>query len=401
MKFILKIFIFTAFVMQGYSQSNEDRWIDACGKLESGTYAESNSIFEELAKKNNTWKGRLWLNKGVSEYYLANWTEAEIDFKQAKRNSLIDANLWLARIAIVKQHEHEAINYLGDYLKKGANSDIELILRDSLFIALRQSEAWVLLEEEHSSTPVILANADVEFYISRRRFDDALNSINRISGQNEVETAELFAMRSQVYFAEMAVQLAINEINQALVLRPSNRNYLELKIDYLLEIDKADAAMILLNELLEEYPEDFSLRKRRIDIAMITSEFELASEDLEIILRYFSNSENLFLSGKIDYELGHYLNAMKTFNVLIEKEPPSADYFKARGMTYFQTRTLDQAAYDLSMSLDLRPDDAETNFFLALTERRRGNISLSCYYMTRALNYGEYRAVEYQDAYCK
>ena len=85
----------------------------------------------------------------------------------------------------------------------------------------------------------------------------------------------------------------------------------------------------------------------------------------------------------------------------METEKPRAEYYKARGLTYYQTRVYDQAAYDLSMSLDIIPDDAETNLYLGLAEKNRGNSKTACYYLKRAKDYGSKEAVGYLTSYCK
>jgi Flp pilus assembly protein TadD len=109
----------------------------------------------------------------------------------------------------------------------------------------------------------------------------------------------------------------------------------------------------------------------------------------------------MLLLGRADYEMGNYLSALKVFNKLMETEAPRADYYKARGMTYYKTRIFESAAYDLSMSLDLSPNDPETNLYLGLAEKSRGNNEMACYFLQRAKNFGSIEADNYIKTYCK
>ena len=85
----------------------------------------------------------------------------------------------------------------------------------------------------------------------------------------------------------------------------------------------------------------------------------------------------------------------------MENDTSNAEYFKARGLTYYQTHTYQQAAYDLSMSLDLVPDDQKANYYLGLAQHSLGNEKMACYYMNRARKYGELKAIEFLQENCR
>ena len=68
----------------------------------------------------------------------------------------------------------------------------------------------------------------------------------------------------------------------------------------------------------------------------------------------------LYQCGEYYFEAEDYINALKCFNRNLKEDPNNGLYYKARGKTYLKTATYRYAISDLSMSLDLRPDDAET-----------------------------------------
>ena len=118
------------------------------------------------------------------------------------------------------------------------------------------------------------------------------------------------------------------------------------------------------------------------------------------MLLYSQADSLVFLGGELAYAQGNYVDALKYFNDLLERDQSKASFFKARGLTYYQTRIYKQAGYDLSMSLDLDPDDPEVNYYKGLTENALGDTYKACYYMQRALRDDYLPAKEYLDKHC-
>jgi tetratricopeptide (TPR) repeat protein len=394
MKSIVAILISILAILQLDAQTPGEIWIDACGRLESGDYVEANALFSKLIDQHYLREGRIYLFKGMAQYCAGDMQPARTILLKAKESGLPEADIWLAKIAMAQNQPDKAIDHLKLYLNTTSATHAESVWNDSVFFPLRGSDGWFDLVEFQSQNPIGELKADVGYYLEKQNYKEAHNAVNRMRPANNHESAEMHVLFSQIYSGEKAYQLAINEINQALVLKPEEHEYLKLKYNYLTALGKSYEAISILNMLLQRFPEDFELRKERVITALELNDFETAAEDMDILLKYFPTAENRFLKGKIKYGNGNYLDALKEFNYLIKEGKPRADYFKARGMTYYQTRTFDQAAYDLSMSLDLVPDDGETNYYLGLSERRRGNTTLSCYYLSRAQEYGELRARE-------
>jgi Flp pilus assembly protein TadD len=139
----------------------------------------------------------------------------------------------------------------------------------------------------------------------------------------------------------------------------------------------------------------------RAKTAFLAENFDLASEEISLYLKYFESEEAFHFAGQISYASGNYFNALKYYNRLMREAKPNALYFNERGMIYYQTGAFDLASKDLSMSLDLEPENAETNLYMGLAEYYRGNTRGACYYWNRAKENGDKKAVEYLKQYCK
>jgi Flp pilus assembly protein TadD len=79
----------------------------------------------------------------------------------------------------------------------------------------------------------------------------------------------------------------------------------------------------------------------------------------------------------------------------VKEDPVNSLYFKSRGKTYLKTATYKYAVSDLSMSLDLNPEDAETWMFLGLAKIRSGDKVNGCSDLRKAQQLGNTEVLRY------
>jgi lipoprotein NlpI len=399
MKKILYIWIILGCMYQVSGQTDK-RVLDAFGSFVNSHYAEAAGLFEKLAGEKSPSGAKYLFYQGLSEYQLGDYSRARVNLQKAESGGYALANLWLAKIYTDEGDPKKACAAIQNYLDNSTVQDLDAIKKDPAFRSLQNTDEWFLLWQDDRLTLGQKTYNDAAYYFSRKQFAKAHELIeNRFAEKDN--NAGLHALNSKVYSEEGIQSLALDEINKALQLEDTNTAYLEQKADYLEKSGKISGALEVMNNLMTIAPEDFQARYQRALLAFETEQYSLAKADMQVLNTYFNNPDYDFLLGKIDFEQGNYLSALKIFNVLMEKEQPRAEYYKARGLTYFKTGTFDQAAYDLSMSLDLTPDDAETNLYLGLAEQSRGNSDMACYYLQRARHYGSSVASGYLNSYCK
>lgn len=395
------LFIFMFVALSGLvSAQSETKVLDAFGAYENGMYVKAGQLFDDLILEKSTQITKYQYYKGLALYQQGKFDAARDELEKVNPDRYIEVNLWLAKIYALKTDPKKAISYLQQYLKATKVLDISGIKKDSAFYSLHSGNAWFMLWQEENLKSEIVDYNDAKLLLNRKQFSQARNVLDHQISKG-ITSADIFALNSEIYAEEGNQQLAIDQINRALSIDAQNTEYLKLKATYLERLDKTRDALEILNTVLQLSPEDFQTRYLRASLAFEVSQFELAKADLEILTKYFENPEYDFLSGKTDYELGNYVSALKTFNHIMEKEKPRAEYYKARGMTYYKTKIFNSAAYDLSMSLDISPDDPETNLYLGLAENSRGNSKMACYYLKRAKNYGSLEAGKYLEKYCQ
>lgn len=399
MRKIVYIFTFIALSDLVFAQS-ETKVLDAFGAYENGMYAKAGQLFDDLKTEKPTQITKYRYYKGLTLYQQGKFDEARDELEKVNSDRYIEADLWLAKIYALKTDPKNAIGHLQQYLKSTKVLDISSIKKDSAFYSLHSGNDWFMLWQEENLTSEMVDYSDAKILLNRKQFSQARNVLDHQISKGTT-SADIFALNSEIYTEEGNQQLAIDQINHALGKDAQNTAYLKLKATYLQKLDRTPDALEILNTVLQLSPEDFQARYLRARLAFELSQYELAKADLEILTKYFESPEYEFLAGKTDYELGNYVSALKTFNHMMEREKPRAEYYKARGMTFYKTKIFSSAAYDLSMSLDLLPDDPETNLYLGLAEKSRGNSKMACYYLQRAKNFGSLEAGKYLEKYCQ
>jgi Tfp pilus assembly protein PilF len=386
--------------LAGLAQSQTDLLIDAYGTFEKQAFPEAISAFEKLIDNNRSPKSDWFLRKGIAEFRMKDFEPAAADFKRASTGNLADAYLWDARLQVTQGNAEEALQFIESYLKHADKPDLQSVQKDSFFISLHNTPGWFSLWQNDWQTDEQKVEDDASFYVKKNDFARA-HSVIETGLSKGLKESTLHALNSRVYEDEGNNQLALNEINSALAIEPDNLVFMKKKAELLLKLSKYSDALNILNNILNHTPEDFDVRFCRCQAALMSDNLGLAKSDITIYLKYLKTDEAQFMASRVFFRAGSYFDALRYINPLLEKDQSNAAYFKLRGMIYYNSRTFNQAAYDLSMSLDLVPEDAEANYYLGLSQQELGNNKMACYYMQRAKHYGELRSVTFLRDNCE
>lgn len=400
MKILIQILLLLLFgIGNCYSQNTVAERIDAYGKLQSGAYSEAIDIFTEI-ESGSRLSPQDRLSLGIAQFYAGYIAEARRNFQKSDEAGIAGANLWLARIYASERNSNDALLFIERYLKTTEDPDINEIQKDSIFRFMHQTDKWFDLWQKDWYSENQKIAQEAMFYAGRKKYNVAHQIVESSIAENK-SNAALYLCNAKIYLTEENPTLALNELNQALKLDPANTSYLKERAKCNSLLNEYSSALNDLNQVLAIDPVDFESRIQRANIAFKAENYELAGKDIHLYLQYFTSEGVLFLAGQIASASEDYFNALKYYNQLIMETKPNAAYFKARGMIYYQTGTYAFASTDLSMSLDLEPDNGETNLFMGLAEYYKGNTKAACYYLNRAKNNGELKAIEYLQKYCK
>lgn len=381
-----------------HAQSVKEIKRDAFGYLWAGNYESAKSGFDKIITASTT-NADIYLGRGTANYYLDRQVDALADFKRAAEQGLAEAFLWEARILAQGHLVSETAEAIAAFLRENPVADRKAIRKDPAFKFLYTSDEWLLLWQEEPEDELAATEAELRYYLSRKNYRLAHQLIE---DQFQVGNKELklYQLNAEVYEKEGNLQLALNEINYALSSYPDSDVLLLMKAEYLALLNENEKAYHLMDRLVQSDYLNFDYLLKRAHLGLQCNYLDQAEEDIRTIMRYSDSPEHIFLAGKIAYAQGDYVEALKAYNALLAEDDANSEYLKARGKAYYRTRTYKQAAYDLSMSLDLNPNDPETNYYKGLSEKALGDISMACYYMEKAAKQKYLPAIEFQEKNC-
>lgn len=381
------------------AQSLSELRFDSYGYLWAGEYKAASLAYDKLIGRSSSPQPEWYFHNGRAYFMQGDLSNAQIQFDLAFSSGYSDACLWQARCYALQGDPQNAISYLNKYLNINTQTNISYIAKDTCFRQLHQSNEWFMLwQKDWGNEETSLIN-EADYHLRRKDYKRAHSHIEEILKPDKV-SGSLYAFNALIYEREGNIHLALNEINYALAKQSENKDFLLQKVDYLILLDEYKDAYSILSSLLTNSPEDFDIRYQRTIIAIKSENFDDAKEDLKLLLKYSQTDDMVFLSGQINYAMGNYIDALRSFNRLLKEDKSNASYFKARGMTYYKTRTFIQAGNDLSMSLDMDPKDPEANYYKGLSENALGDKTMACYYMNRAKKYNYLPAAAFISQNC-
>lgn len=382
-------------------QSSEEAWIAANGYFMSENWENTAAQCDILLERGINKDGRVSYMRGMAAWNLGKPVEAGTYFDRALENGNYLGAYGLALLAVDREDPEYAFNMLDQFLKAEGGGALQMIRETNAFKGLYDDPRWYTLMERYPIPESGECKRQIEYLINKRRFDQARASVEHCRGIGKIaDDPDRRMLSAMIYFAERQYQLALNEINGILTTQPGNIEALHLKAQCLAGMEKHEKVVEVCTTILENQPENFEARASRMESEMAVGTSIYLAEDSRLTRNYLSDPGSRLLACRAELALGNNINALKMVNRLIDEESPKAIYFKTRGLIYFDAKNYDQAAYDLSMSLDLAPNDAETNLKMGLSELRRGNSFLGCYYLQRAVDLGSTEANKLLDQHC-
>ena len=379
-------------IISGSAQPAADNCTDAYGYLWGCRYNEAVKAFSECIENTSVPAGE--------DFLYRDFKDARTDFLAAREKGVSEADLWLARSYVTLDDYPQAIHILEEYLQNTSYPDLKAIRKDTVFRPLHTLDAWFQLWQKDWLSEDTKSVENARYYLEKYDFKSAHRVIED-NIKNSGNKALLYATSAEIYSKEDLTGMALHEIIQAISLQPDQYEYLVTKGDLLLKQNKFRDAQLIYTQSLEVQPMDFNVRVKRCEAAFRAGDLDLAKNDIDRILKYTDKPSISFLAARIAFGQANYTTVLKYINPLLKKDQSVAGYFKIRGMTYYKTRLYKQAAYDLSMSLDIDPEDGESNYYLGLTQNALGNDFLSCYYLKRAAHRGVTEASEYLNRSCE
>ncbi len=379
------------------------QYLDGFGYIKAGEIEKSITAFSSYIEHNKLPSGKVYLFRGIAYYKAKHYLKAIDDFAKAREKQLASSYYWMAKALVRADSQEEAFKYLEKclYISKGEYADS--IKKDTVFKRLYAYNEWFDLWQNEINTRISSINEEINYYIENNEYEKAHSYIESLD-PSTLPQGYLRMLNAKVYYQEENLKLAISEMTMAIREDPDEVGYYILQGQYLLEDGNIDYAIKNYTRALELSPEKFDVIFKRAESRYKTKLYEEALADINIYLNYLQFPKALILKAEILSELGKNFEALKIINPLfdkdLKKEELSRIYF-VRGIIYFNSNMKQLAVNDVSMSLDLYPNDAVVNTKMGYIQYKMGKTRMACHYWGHAFRNGSREALVYLKDYCE
>jgi tetratricopeptide (TPR) repeat protein len=392
--------VFTSWMAFSLSAQSPDLYyVKGMAELLKGNLDNAIISLSDAIDHNNS-DERYYLNRADVYRKQGKFTQALEDYEEA--NSILPGcgDLGMARTYAATGDKEKAFQYLTSHLRSGFRLPELVLTKDPALDPIKQSDEWLTLWQQEWYDDFNKAEAEVEYLLRKKTPDMALEYLNPLMPAFQTRAA-YFALRAGVYMKEENYAAAVADYSMALSLDKNEAGtYLNRGIAFLRSEKFKNAAEDFSRGLRLE-PASFSFYLERARAYAGLSDYKSAIDDAEFYLAYFPEDQQaISLCGELNYQDEDYINALKYFNRNLKSDPNNPDYYKARGKTYLKTRTYTYAINDLSMALDLKPDDGETYLYLGLAKYETGEKVEACSDLQKAQRFGNTLALKYSIEYC-
>lgn len=190
---------------------------------------------------------------------------------------------------------------------------------------------------------------------------EEVKSVQEISKEIEKNPtdAELYYRRAGIYYNEKYLDLALADVEQALVLKPDNSIYLFRKGRILYALNKTIEAAKIYEQTIAINPDFLEARLELAELYFLVKEHKKANDQFNIILaKDNKNTEALFLKGMNYKDMGDTASAVQAFQKTYELDANHYDAVMQLGLLYAAAKNKAALDYYITASR-LNPKSAE------------------------------------------
>jgi len=298
----------------------------------------------------------------------------------------------------------------------------ELVKMDSLSLALIELDSAIKIAPKFAKS-----------YALKGEIWEIRNERRRAIGQYSLailynpNNTEFYLKRAALHFKlKDHRDYVLNDINEAIRLKPSNGDFQELKAYYYAHTLNPKSlkpdfqnAIIAMNKAIEIDNNVARYFKKRSSYKLKNEQKLSSLLDINKAIEMDGKNASFFYQrALIKYIMGDFRTSLNDINRTIELENQSIDYFQLRGNVYYNLKRYDAAYKDYSVTINLifnqiaqskskLSSKSQLNLKLRQTLLLRG-MSLvhgnkpydGCDDFNRALKMGESKAANYIHQYC-
>lgn len=265
-----------------------------------------------------------------------------------------------------------AVIYAGMGNTEGAVKQLELhllseykrpyssILLEEAFYPIEDSPEWKELWSRDWYTGEEMFLQEVKHAVREDDHLRILEEIDRRISENG-DQDDLLAARGRILLEMDQYKGAEQSYSRAIKIKPGKPDHYFGRAQVYLKQDEYGKGALDLEKSCRLDPMRLKLLLETGNAFFRSGQLEKAVGYFERYIGYYSDDLNAkYTLGLVHHRAKKYFKALEQFNacLLVEKGDPQV--FKARGITYLETKTYAYALNDFGMALDLDPEDHES-----------------------------------------
>jgi tetratricopeptide (TPR) repeat protein len=394
--------VFSVLLSEAFPQVlKENNYLLGNAKLEIGQY-DSALVYLDKSLEINANNTDALFNKGMALYHKAQYAMAIREFEQVEKTSKGKAAIWMARCYANLRDTDNCLKALDIHLNSNYRLPESTLLLDKDLAILENDPKYIdFWKKGNWYTGLDQTIAEAGYLIKTQKYPEAINILSE-GLKKGYRKAPLYAKRAEVYIKAGNYRLALDDLNQAIELDRRNDELLAQRANILYNTGKYKPAMEDFNAALRISPEEMKYYVGRAMALNKAGFYADATNDINLYLKYYPGNDTAWYQcGMIHYDNGNYFDALNCFSNSLKIKQTDARYFAARGATYLKTRTYQYAWKDLSMALDLNPNDSQCLVNKGIAALNTGNNDDACFCFEMARKLGNKEAFNYAEKYCK
>jgi predicted Zn-dependent protease len=343
----------------------------------------------------------LWMKKGEIQFLSKSYTESVNSFQTAESFRVGIASYWLARAYSMLNDKTNAFKELERHLSNNPKEIEAKILLDTAFNNINKSAEWSKLWLTDWYTTNERFISDILYQFSRNEWDYALDLLNaRMDSRNARH--QLYALRGEAFFNVGSFKSAKADFDQALKGSRRNHQYMAWNAKTLLDLNNGKGAIRFLNNAIElsgGEPAYFKLRARAF---ASEQNFEKAITDIKHYLTFYPKDFDAIASyAEYSMRYGKLIDALFQLGKLIAENPKEPRFYIMRAKIYIKSNNWKVAEMDLTESIKLNPNNAESYLLRGNCNHNLGKKVEACSDWRRSQELGNFHAQELIYKHCR
>ena len=300
--------------------------------------------------------GYLFLGKVYTE--MADMDKAETNYLTAEALKPGIAAFGLAQVYAEKGMDSLGCLWLLRSLESPYKLTQSVYLRNKRLQRMENSTPWKNLWNGDYYSKAELLEADVEYLISKEKYDEALDMLNERGEKHRLRHQQQ-ALVGKIYYQQQSYTSAANSYTLAIKRSSRNSEYFLGRANAYLMLQKYEKALADIQKAQELDPLNPELYLVKAKANVGSGNTEQSRADFGLYISAAGQSpQALFQYVKLLDQGKFYIEALRQINKCITLKPDVAEYYLARASIYMKTNGYKYAVDDYAMALDLETPTA-------------------------------------------